>query len=236
MKYIFLLTVILLFIPNVNAQWQKVDVETDASFRGLDVVSEKVIWASGTGGTFIRSVDGGETWKVGTVSGAEKLDFRDIEAFDANAAYVLSIGNGKSSRIYKTTEAARVGNYNLQTKMKKHFLIRLRFGMRKTEWLRAILLTGNMFCIAQQTAKTGQRFPPNKCHLLRKAKLPLPRAELASLQKAKTESGSSQAEWMREFFIQKIAANHGRFMTHRSLTGLPEAEFFRLQCVIKRKA
>ena len=127
MKYIFLLTVILLFIPNVNAQWQKVDVETDASFRGLDVVSEKVIWASGTGGTFIRSVDGGETWKVGTVSGAEKLDFRDIEAFDANTAYVLSIGNGESSRIYKTTDGGESWKLQFTNKDEKAFFDSIAF-------------------------------------------------------------------------------------------------------------
>jgi photosystem II stability/assembly factor-like uncharacterized protein len=87
-----------------NAQWQKQTVNTPAGFRGLAVVSAKIVWASGTGGTVIKTVDGGKTWKVISVPGAEKLDFRDIEAFDANTAYILSIGNGDSSRIYKTTD------------------------------------------------------------------------------------------------------------------------------------
>ena len=112
MKYLLFLTAILFLFANSNAQWQKVDVETDASFRGLSVVSENVIWASGTGGTFIRTTNGGKTWKIGKVPGAEKLDFRDIEAFDANTAYVLSIGNGEDSRIYKTTNGG--GNWKLQ--------------------------------------------------------------------------------------------------------------------------
>lgn len=88
-----------------SAQWVKQAVDTKASFRGLSVVSEKVVWASGTGGTIIKTSDGGNTWKVMTVPGAEKLDFRDIEAFDANTAYILSIGNGGASRIYFTTDA-----------------------------------------------------------------------------------------------------------------------------------
>jgi len=88
--------------PNTAAQWVKQTVNTKASFRGLSVVSEKVIWASGTGGTVIKTTDGGKTWRVMAVPGADKLDFRDIEAFDAKTAYVLSIGNGDSSRIYKT--------------------------------------------------------------------------------------------------------------------------------------
>ena len=88
----------------VSAQWIKQKVNTTANFRGLSVVDEKVIWASGSGGTVIRSIDGGQVWWVMTVPGAEKLDFRDIEAFDRHTAYVLSIGNGESSRIYKTTD------------------------------------------------------------------------------------------------------------------------------------
>ncbi len=132
MKYLILLTVFLLFASNVNAQWQKMDVKTDAGFRGLDVVGENVIWASGTGGTFIRTVDGGKSWKVGTVKGAEKLDFRDIEAFDKNTAYVLSIGNGESSRIYKTTDGGE--NWKLQFKNtdEKAFFDSIAFWDEKT--------------------------------------------------------------------------------------------------------
>lgn len=85
-----------------SAQWTKLNVSTSASFRGLSVVDEKSIWASGTGGTVIKTTDGGKTWRVMAVPGADKLDFRDIEAFDGNTAYVLSIGNGDASRIYKT--------------------------------------------------------------------------------------------------------------------------------------
>jgi photosystem II stability/assembly factor-like uncharacterized protein len=39
-----------------------------------------------------------------TVAGADSLDFRDIEAFDDRRAYVLSIGPGRASRIYKTVD------------------------------------------------------------------------------------------------------------------------------------
>ncbi|MGD9629337.1 MAG: glycosyl hydrolase [Pyrinomonadaceae bacterium] len=93
-----------LFAVVSNGQWVKQHVTTTASFRGLSVVSQKIVWASGTGGTVIKSTDGGATWKVMTVPGAEKLDFRDIEAFDTTTAYVLSIGNGESSRVYQTTD------------------------------------------------------------------------------------------------------------------------------------
>lgn len=91
----------------VSAQWMKQKVNTTASFRGLSVVNQKIVWASGTGGTVINSGDGGKTWNVMIVPGAEKLDFRDIEAFDTKTAYVLSIGNGADSRIYKTADGGK---------------------------------------------------------------------------------------------------------------------------------
>ncbi|MGD9589160.1 MAG: WD40/YVTN/BNR-like repeat-containing protein [Pyrinomonadaceae bacterium] len=109
------LSIFLLALSTVGSgQWVKQTVDTTASFRGLSVVNEKVVWASGTGGTVIRTTDGGKTWKVMTVPGAEKLDFRDIEAFDAKTAYILSIGNGEASRIYKTTDGGL--NWKLQFK------------------------------------------------------------------------------------------------------------------------
>lgn len=102
-KVAWLITSLLSF-PTFAQEWKKQTVETKASLRGLSVVDEKVVWASGSGGTFLKTTDGGKTWTVGKIPDAEKLDFRDIEAFDAKTAYVLSIGEGENSRIYKTTD------------------------------------------------------------------------------------------------------------------------------------
>lgn len=61
------------------------------SIRGLSVVDDKTIWASGSNGMVARSVDGGNTWKWMQVPGFEKADFRDIEAFDAVTAIIMAI-------------------------------------------------------------------------------------------------------------------------------------------------
>jgi photosystem II stability/assembly factor-like uncharacterized protein len=116
------LCVTLLFLSvAASAQWVKQNVDTTASLRGLSVVNEKIVWASGTGGTVIRTIDGGKTWKVIAVPGAEKHDFRDIEAFDANTAYILSIGNGESSRIYKTTDGGKTWTLQFSNTNEKAF-------------------------------------------------------------------------------------------------------------------
>ena len=74
----------------------------------MSTVSPKIAWVSGTKGTYGRTIDAGKTWTVGKVPGADKLDFRDVEAFSESTAYLLSAGPGKDSRIYKTTDGGKL--------------------------------------------------------------------------------------------------------------------------------
>jgi photosystem II stability/assembly factor-like uncharacterized protein len=68
-------------------------------------VNSKVVWAAGTGGTFVVTTDGGEHWKSGVVKGAESLQFRDVQGVSDKIAYLLSIGNDTTDfRIYKTVD------------------------------------------------------------------------------------------------------------------------------------
>lgn len=89
--------------------WQLQDSGTTAQFRGLDAVSHRVAWVSGTAGTVLRTADGGRTWQNVSPQGhgTEELEFRDIEAFDAKHAVILSIGNGEDSRIYRTSDGGK---------------------------------------------------------------------------------------------------------------------------------
>lgn len=80
---------------------------TDVRLRGVSAVDANVGWASGEKGTYLRTTDGGRTWRAKTVPGAQDLDFRDIEAFDENTAYVLSAGQGERSQIYKTIDGGQ---------------------------------------------------------------------------------------------------------------------------------
>jgi photosystem II stability/assembly factor-like uncharacterized protein len=67
-------------------------------------VNPRVVWACGRNGTYTVTTDGGKTWHAGVVPGAETLQFRDVQAFSAKEAYLLSIGDNPTDfRIYKTT-------------------------------------------------------------------------------------------------------------------------------------
>src|SRR5437016_8087538 len=68
-------------------------------------MNPQVVWACGRAGTFTVTTDGGQTWNAGVVPGAELLQFRDVQAFSASVAYLMSIGEGPTDfRIYKTED------------------------------------------------------------------------------------------------------------------------------------
>src|SRR6187549_3169702 len=103
MRIIAMVTALALLAP----AWTDQPSGVTARLRGVSAVSDRVAWASGSGGAVLRTSDGGATWQSMNIPGAEKLDFRDIDAVSAQAAYVLSIGSGESSRIYKTIDGGR---------------------------------------------------------------------------------------------------------------------------------
>lgn len=102
-------------------QWQQQPSGTHVQLRGISAVSDKVAWATGAKGTVLRTIDGGESWAKVNVPGAEALDFRDVQGLDANTAFVLSIGPGEQSRIYKTTDGGKSWQLQFTNKDPKAF-------------------------------------------------------------------------------------------------------------------
>jgi photosystem II stability/assembly factor-like uncharacterized protein len=98
-------TLAVTLLASSQALWTEQASGVTARLRGISAASDTVIWASGARATVLRSTDGGATWEQKTVPGAEGLDFRDVDAVSPTTAYLLSIGNGPASRIYKTTDA-----------------------------------------------------------------------------------------------------------------------------------
>lgn len=87
---------------------------TTQRLQAVSPVSDKVVWASGTGGTFAVTTDGGATWRAGRVPGADSLEFRDVQGVSAKTAYLLSSGNGPASRIYRTDDGGATWTMQFQ--------------------------------------------------------------------------------------------------------------------------
>jgi photosystem II stability/assembly factor-like uncharacterized protein len=87
-----------------TVSWRDVPTGSDARLRGLAPVSARTAWVSGSAGTVLRTTDGGRSWADVSPPDAAGLELRDVEAFDARRAVVLSIGEGTDSRIYRTSD------------------------------------------------------------------------------------------------------------------------------------
>ena len=94
--------------PRLELQASGVEVLLQA----VSPVSEEVVWVSGHGGTWLRTLDGGSTWESGVVPEADTLQFRDVHAISAETAWLLAAGPGEMSRIYRTDDGGR--NWRLQ--------------------------------------------------------------------------------------------------------------------------
>jgi len=107
LKQLFFISLLLI---TINGFAQKaiiniLDSGKKTSIRGLSVVNDDIVWASGSNGTVARSTDGGKTFEWLTVAGYEKRDFRDIEAFDANTALIMGIA--EPAIILKTKDGGK---------------------------------------------------------------------------------------------------------------------------------
>lgn len=73
---------------------------TESLIIGLSPLNEQVVWASGTNGTILRTLNGGTTWETFQYKKADTLQFRDIHSLNNKEAIVLSIGEGKASQLF----------------------------------------------------------------------------------------------------------------------------------------
>jgi photosystem II stability/assembly factor-like uncharacterized protein len=120
---------------SAQAQWWKVQTkDMDTNLRGVSAAwmpvekswPRPVVWASGSHGVILKSLDEGQSWQRLHVPGEENLDFRGVVAFDAATAYVMSSGEGEKSRIYKTSDGGTTWALQYTDKRKEFFLDALK--------------------------------------------------------------------------------------------------------------
>ena len=88
------INIILIFFLSVNFTLAQ-------SYRGLSVLSENEIWASGSKGTVVHTLNGGTSFDTLSPNGFGRKDFRDIQAFNSQSALIMSAGD--SAVFLKTT-------------------------------------------------------------------------------------------------------------------------------------
>jgi photosystem II stability/assembly factor-like uncharacterized protein len=102
-----------LLLAATAALWSVQTTGIDSSLRGISVVvhdgarSRTKIWAVGSNGVVLRSNDSGKNWERLHIPAAEKLDFRGVQAFGENEAYVMASGEREKSGIFKTADGGK---------------------------------------------------------------------------------------------------------------------------------
>ncbi len=126
MLVIRIFVVALFFASTVKAQKIELLANHDKlSLRGLSVVNDSIVWASGSNGTIARSTDGGRTFEWITVKDYAERDFRDIEAFDENTAVIMAVA--EPAVILKTTDAGKTWKKVFEDSTKGMFLDAMDF-------------------------------------------------------------------------------------------------------------
>jgi photosystem II stability/assembly factor-like uncharacterized protein len=147
--------------PPAAPRWTTVTTGTTARLRGLSAVSDRVIWASGSSGTIVRSEDGGKSWKALTVPDAAQLDFRDVDAVNADTAYLLSIGSGAASRIYKTTDGGATWTLQFQNDDANAFFDAMAFADARTGYALSDSVAGRIVLFRTSDGRQWSRVDPD---------------------------------------------------------------------------
>ncbi len=112
---------------------------TRADLRGIHNAGGGVAWASGTGGTVLRTIDDGAHWQRCAIPDAATdgatLDFRGVQAWDDRSAIVMSSGSGEKSRLYETVDGCKSWKLMLKNPDKDGFWDAIYFENRASGWL-----------------------------------------------------------------------------------------------------
>lgn len=161
----YLFAFLLLMHSFVYAQWIPQQVNTSANFRTVHTVSKKVCWISGSKGTFLRTINSGNTWEVQKVQNADSLDFRDVHAFDDKTAILMSAGEAEKgkARIYKTQDGGKTWQIVFQTQEKGVFLDGIDFWDKKNGIAFGDPIDGKFYILlTKDGGNSWQRVSPEK--------------------------------------------------------------------------
>jgi len=121
-----MITLSVVVASTAQAQWSPQNSGTDASFRGMSVVDNNIVWISGTRATFAWTNDAGRSWHPGKVAAANSFDFRAVHAFSLDTA-LLMVSAQDTALIYRTTDRGRTWMRQYQNISKGAFLDGMAF-------------------------------------------------------------------------------------------------------------
>jgi photosystem II stability/assembly factor-like uncharacterized protein len=164
----FCLTLILFFfflISKSQAQWKTFQTNPLTHLRAVHAVDTNTCWIGGSGGTVLKTIDGGEHWQTIQILGADSLDFRDFHAFSSDMALAMSAGASEQdkARIYRTEDGGKSWKIVYQTVQNGVFLDGIDFWDSQRGICMGDPVDGLFFILTTQDGgRTWQELPNNK--------------------------------------------------------------------------
>jgi photosystem II stability/assembly factor-like uncharacterized protein len=162
---IILITLFSIIPEYVSAQWNIIDIGSKINMRAVHAVTPTVCWVGGTGGTVLKTLNGGKTWTTFKVPGADSLDFRDIHAFDKQTAVAMSAGLAEAdkAKIYRTEDGGKSWVLVYQTTQNGAFLDGIDFWDNKKGICMGDPIQGKLFILTTEDGgKSWQELPMEK--------------------------------------------------------------------------
>ena len=142
--------------PELSWQLQETTLKTGS--RGISTPDDNTIWVGSQRGQYALSTNGGGCWAVRTVEGADSLDFRDVAAFSAQNAFLMSAGPGERSRIYKTVDGGSTWTLQYRESDPNGFLNAIAFWSPESALAVGDPIGGRLFLL--RTADGGANWTP----------------------------------------------------------------------------
>jgi photosystem II stability/assembly factor-like uncharacterized protein len=165
-KLWIILITIFLSIPEIaSGQWNILNINTKINMRAVHAISPTICWIGGTGGTVLKTVNGGKSWTTYKVPGADSLDFRDIHAFDKQTAVAMSAGLAEAdkAKIYRTEDGGASWVLVYQSTQNGVFLDGIDFWDSNKGFCMGDPVQGKLFILTTQDGgKSWQELPAEK--------------------------------------------------------------------------
>jgi photosystem II stability/assembly factor-like uncharacterized protein len=160
MRKVILITILLLAsFQASHAQWVRQKLNTLAWLKSIYFLNERKGWIVGGNGTYISTIDGGDTWKIRKLVNNETI--HDVVFLDEKNGWLLCERNRyilkdkQPSYLLKTNDGGETWeNYELNSGTGREVLLKLFFDKRKKGW--AIGDLGSIFKM-QETEKNWSK-------------------------------------------------------------------------------
>ena len=80
---------------------------TKSLLQAISILDKNSVWVSGHDATYGYTSDGGDTWQMFSISEADSLQFRDIQALSSSEVILMAAGPGSLSQIRKTQDSGK---------------------------------------------------------------------------------------------------------------------------------